>query len=1358
MKKVSKWPSRAFNLLMVLAMVISLSAILVASPAAAAPAEPCSQTPVYDGCHLDVAVATYVKDLDTGAFTPQSSFTPNSDNSCFYVNAVVVNDGNETASAPINATIVLPGDGSVALDTNEVATKVSDVDLQGTPNSSEPHRMADFWWRVCCTAANGNATIGVNVTADSECDQEWPAYGETTVYQGTSPTEKCVTLEIVEAPGMPSKEGHLGNYTENPDTASGVVSPCTNFGIKAEITNNCDDQINMGNLVITWPGDGDASIVGGDYNYWTVGTLQPGQTQAVAWTLHCESPGDVHVTVTPTNNEEYVTYIDDPWTVHQKTPGGLTVTIIQPTAGLACDGSSLVIKQPSPPANSICSNLSAFTVTAVVTNNGDSYVNGVSVTAAASIPSWVTITNPGSLYNLPPDGGNVTVHFPANCIGTGLGNITVSASGTDAGTGQAVYSQSDYSDTRWWRTIDQTQVIAQQTPDVATPSETNICNPNGFDVSFRYTNYTNNSWTAPANGNITACITWTGNVTLDGNVSYRRITGGVETAWVNLGVPSSPTDSTDCEQVRTDITQLIPAICPCCSVDVKWHFVCTGPGPVTFQSNITVQQISPAFTGTDTSEPVCVDQVWKAHLIGDVFFFVQDSNNLMVEQDAVTPGTDFHVVIPVENTGDADAQSVQVYFTVTDQPLGNCSHSYQFENYSGDGTLTVVGTSGNSTTYIANLGDIPGHSAKKAILYMQCLCEGTVSVWIVNDVSSWGDVQGIRAFDANTGEAVPQANILIPPCPLIFEQMPFTIVMENPQTCETFNEGTMFPVKAKITNGSADTDLDNVSATLNWNSDANVELVEGNQTLNGDSHSCTKLVGNITAGTSGEITWEMECTGGGEVYFNVYAEVTSPMLTVYSAPDPQFPPYTVNVHQIGIPTACLKVTILSPDDHQSDNPDQNGKVMVATGQEFAVSAKVYNEGPAAAENVVATLCPNCESSDYVTLADGQSDTINLGTIDDGDFLVATWTLMGGGGNDWGLKDCSIRTDDICVNATTDTNTTCEAWDDVEVSIYPAAFLVTTMDITPSTGIVLGDQFTVDYTVTNYGVADATSAAVTLAADNSNVHIAAGTGGLTQVLGTIPGWSFGEPYNSVSGNFTLQCTAQGLTTLTLTPTGQDECGWQPVLGWTEWQHNFGPRAALIEEDTNVQWVQLGLSPIYSGFLAPDSDTIEQSLTGTCPDVTSMDIDLNAGWNLISLPLIPTGGNVTVSALFGSDLGKVEAIWGYNGSFFAPTTLKDGMGYWVLMSAGATITENGAVNPTGATLPPSYLVAAGWNLIGFKSTCARTAASYLSGVPWVRIWSYNSAATNPWLAVQSGDWLQPGLGYWIAATSAGTYIYP
>jgi hypothetical protein len=186
------------------------------------------------------------------------------------------------------------------------------------------------------------------------------------------------------------------------------------------------------------------------------------------------------------------------------------------------------------------------------------------------------------------------------------------------------------------------------------------------------------------------------------------------------------------------------------------------------------------------------------------------------------------------------------------------------------------------------------------------------------------------------------------------------------------------------------------------------------------------------------------------------------------------------------------------------------------------------------------------------------------------------------------------------------------------------------------------------------------------------------------------------------------------------------------------------------------VQFAFWPIQSRFLAPASVTLEPGVTGGegCPDVTSVDITLNSGWNLISLPLIPDPGNGTVSVLFS---GKpVDAIWAYSGGVWSsPTTLVDGQGYWVHMTAASSISYHGKVNPLPPTTPPTYAVAAGWNLMGFKSTCARTAGDYLgSSVPWVRIWGY---ANNAWIQVHSDTMLQPGLGYWIAATGAGT-IYP
>jgi hypothetical protein len=1364
-------------------MVISLSAILVAPPIAAAD-EACPRAVVYDGCHLSVAVSTYTKDAD-GNFIPQYSFNPpevgETIGDCFYVNAVVVNDGNGTADAPINATISFPLGGAQLAVGEGNASKIW-PGTQGT-DSLLPGRIADFWWKVCCNDDIGYTPIRVNVTADSQCDQIWPAVGSSAVIQEVTGPTRCVEVKIVEAPGLGPVTGRLINSDTGlhvvydsgmPDT----IQPCQNFGIKAEITNLCTDPKDIGNVYInngTWI---NASLVGGDLNYWPVGVLGGNKTAVVAWTVHCDDQGDVHVGVTAPSVANIVTYIPDldqdndaaEVIVHQETPGGLVVHITQPAETFNwCTYTYDPIKQP---ATSSCLT-QRLDVKATVTYTGAGQATDVRAQISASPSSgWVTLpastdkkVGTGTLQSGVPVEvvfGNVT------CLGTNpvVGNITIR--------GYSLQDPNPPAEDTDTVTISQQKVIAKVTPGLTPPDDVNICDPDGFDVSFRYYNWSGIDW---ANPNVTACIDWSGspgNVTL-GNVSWRKILSGQAAGeFIPLDLSPITTDNSNCE--------IMPeTICKCCAFDVKWHFTCTSEERVYFQGNVSVNQASPAFTGSDTSEIVCVDQEWKAELWTDVAFFIQNDYKVMIEQDAMVPGNDFHVVIPVINTGDAGAEDVQVYFTITDEPTAPCTKSYEFVSASGDASISLsLPNQDGIRIGIASFDYIPGGSAEKAILLLHCLCEGQVSVVIpehMQGVAGWPNgYPGMKANDANTGEPVPSAkvpgeqqDIHVPPCPMVFQQVPFTVEIENPFECQTFTTGDIFAVKALIHNGSVAQDFDDVYANLivTDGAGAPINLTSGTVILV-PSQTQLKYVGNITAGLDTEITWVLECSGPGEVYISVSASSTTPMLTAFSD--------IVNVHQIQPPEACLRVTILSPDEHQQGQDWDVGRkqAMIATGQQFAVTAKIANWGSAPADNVVVTLypdgcyydngpepspgpTPDLTQGRYVTLAQGETGNRTYDTIGNGTFEIATFTLVGGGNSDWGLKDCNVRTAHICVNATTDTINNCrEASDDeVEVSIYPAAFLKATIDsITPSTGIVLGNKFTVNYTVTNYGVADAWNASVTLSAD-SKVSLAAGPGGYTQPLGTVAGWGWGD-FKSVEGSFQLQCTAAGLSTLTIAPSGDDECGWHALVGY---DNSDG------EAEPQYNWVQFAGLPIQSRFIIPASETIEQSLTGKCPDLTQVNITLNSGWNLISLPLIPT--NSAIATVLSGVSSHVISVWYYDGTTpwlsWSPgvggslSTMDQKKAYWINMktdSAQYTLTENGSVGLPPPGLPTTIDVAAGWNMTGFKSTCARTAGSYLSGVPWVRIWSFTNGA---WSAVDSSDKMQAGLGYWIAATGAGT-IYP
>jgi hypothetical protein len=339
---------------------------------------------------------------------------------------------------------------------------------------------------------------------------------------------------------------------------------------------------------------------------------------------------------------------------------------------------------------------------------------------------------------------------------------------------------------------------------------------------------------------------------------------------------------------------------------------------------------------------------------------------------------------------------------------------------------------------------------------------------------------------------------------------------------------------------------------------------------------------------------------------------------------------------------------------------------------------------------------------------------------------------------------------------------------VQVGIYPVAFLQAEItSITPSSTVLACSEFVVNYTVTNFGEADAWMAGVTLTV-NPEGSVRPTTGGYSQFLGTIRGWNFGEnlsniDYQFATGSFTLHCTEQGLSTLTITPWGNDECGWHALVGSVCEGFNGDS-----ECEPQYNWVQFANLPIQSRFLKSYSETItgggEVVVPGTCPDLTTVNLQLNTGWNLISLPLMPNSGNI--STVLSGVKAHTVIVWAYDTSagwkFFDPTDvgastltqMKDGLGYWVNMNAVQTLTINGKVNPLPPATPPTYAVAAGWNLIGFKSTCARPAMDYLGSTPWVRIWGYSNGA---WVSVQGANALQPGQGYWIAATGAGM-IFP
>ena len=167
------------------------------------------------------------------------------------------------------------------------------------------------------------------------------------------------------------------------------------------------------------------------------------------------------------------------------------------------------------------------------------------------------------------------------------------------------------------------------------------------------------------------------------------------------------------------------------------------------------------------------------------------------------------------------------------------------------------------------------------------------------------------------------------------------------------------------------------------------------------------------------------------------------------------------------------------------------------------------------------------------------------------------------------------------------------------------------------------------------------------------------------------------------------------------------------------------------------------------------------------VINANISLNSGWNLISLPLIPSDPSLT--AVLSGISGKVTSVWAYDASTasvgpkygwtnWSPTVggdltqMVDGKGYWINMNTAATLTISGAKLPVPPEVPPTYATVTGWNLVGFKSIMANTNGAYLTGTDYrYPIYGYVSGMYFTLLA--SSDNLQPGFGYWVYFNSNG-----
>jgi len=181
--------------------------------------------------------------------------------------------------------------------------------------------------------------------------------------------------------------------------------------------------------------------------------------------------------------------------------------------------------------------------------------------------------------------------------------------------------------------------------------------------------------------------------------------------------------------------------------------------------------------------------------------------------------------------------------------------------------------------------------------------------------------------------------------------------------------------------------------------------------------------------------------------------------------------------------------------------------------------------------------------------------------------------------------------------------------------------------------------------------------------------------------------------------------------------------------------------------------------WSAYATIDSYAIE--LDG--PVLVETNIDLAAGWNLVSLPVDPVV--TAVADVLESIAGQYSVVVAYdalggNWLSYDPTlpgdatllTLGHDRGFWVKMDQGAALSISGYVDDdlTQALYP-------GWNLVAYASTSTQSITRAFASISnaLATVYGLDSGVSGDWVRydVNQPSWansltdMAPGVGYWV-----------
>lgn len=263
-------------------------------------------------------------------------------------------------------------------------------------------------------------------------------------------------------------------------------------------------------------------------------------------------------------------------------------------------------------------------------------------------------------------------------------------------------------------------------------------------------------------------------------------------------------------------------------------------------------------------------------------------------------------------------------------------------------------------------------------------------------------------------------------------------------------------------------------------------------------------------------------------------------------------------------------------------------------------------------------------------------------------------------------------------------------------------------------------------------------------------------------------------------------------------------------------NISPSTAIVvtfSEAVVVETVDVSFNPaIFGGFTITNSGTSIVTITPNNPladnttytitlngvadlngnllptysnikftTATNYSINLNAngsGWNLISLPVVPS--NTAIATVLGDAADDIHAVWTYdptninanaiNGGWFvynpdaslsSLSTMTAGHGYWISVISDTVINGSGSLLIAGPTTPPSVSLATGWNLVGYYQIPGESSSNMTNafksigtaGTGYTSLFGFNNATG----ASTNVGTILPGDAFWISVSPNGGKDY-